>query len=149
MLLPSGKVLIGGGMDLDAYGHLASADAELYDPAIGTFAPTGIMTVARGCHMATLLPNGKVFITSGWSDCPALTPVAGVDYTAFCRAGRVALTVGASYHSEGARFSHIASARTGACRIAQRSDISSHQQLRPLLKPARKSGNSAPWRSGP
>jgi hypothetical protein len=60
-LFPSGKVLIAGG-EGDS-GVLASA--ELYDPAAGTFTPTGSMTVARVGPTATLLPSEKVLIAGG------------------------------------------------------------------------------------
>jgi hypothetical protein len=52
-LLNNGKVLIAGG------NYQA---AELYDPAKGTFSPTGDMTES-GADTATLLTNGKVLIT--------------------------------------------------------------------------------------
>jgi hypothetical protein len=57
-LLPSGKVLIAGGLT-------SAASTELYDPAIGGFTATGNMTVARMNHTATLLGNGKVLIAGG------------------------------------------------------------------------------------
>jgi Galactose oxidase, central domain len=62
-LLQNGKVLVAGGADSNGN---ATATAELYDPANGTFTPTsGNMTVARSSHTATLLTNGKVLIAGG------------------------------------------------------------------------------------
>jgi hypothetical protein len=55
-LLPDGRVLAAGG-DTDP--------AELYDPASGTWAPTGALNEARHEHTATLLPNGKVLVAAG------------------------------------------------------------------------------------
>jgi hypothetical protein len=69
-LLKNGKVLIAGGdtgsggSGVDTY-----ATAELYDPATGTFSPTGSMHAARSAATATLLANGKVLIAGG-SGCP-------------------------------------------------------------------------------
>ncbi len=55
-------VLIAGGDD--ANGN-ALASAELYDPAAGTFPPTGNLNTARGQHTATLLSSGMVLIAGG------------------------------------------------------------------------------------
>jgi Kelch motif/Galactose oxidase, central domain len=60
-LLLNGKVLVAGG---GAANH-ATASAELYDPASGTWSPTGAMATARFSHTATLLPSGKVLVAGG------------------------------------------------------------------------------------
>src|SRR5205809_4947782 len=59
-LLPSGKVLVAGGVngsDLHS--------TELYDPATGTWTATGSLGTAHKNHTATLLPNGKVLLAGG------------------------------------------------------------------------------------
>ena len=62
-LLPSGKVLVAGGLTTAT--HLASA--ELYDPVSGTWsAPAAWPPHALG-HRATLLPNGNVLVAGGFS----------------------------------------------------------------------------------
>ena len=59
-VLPNGKVLIAGGCN----GSVLK-DAELYDPAAGTWTVTNNMNIARSLHTASLLPNGKVLVTGG------------------------------------------------------------------------------------
>jgi hypothetical protein len=82
-LLNNGKVLIAGGFQnvpggqqcdgtLHGWGGFldcvtALTSAELYDPATGTFSPTGNMTGSALGHTATLLPNGNVVINWGLS----------------------------------------------------------------------------------
>jgi hypothetical protein len=63
-LLPGGKVLIAGGR-FAPDSKLPLVQAELYDPATGTFTATGDMTTARSWHTATLLNSGKVLIAGG------------------------------------------------------------------------------------
>jgi hypothetical protein len=63
-LLPSGKVLVAGGGSFNNPNHQLSS-AELYDPAVGTWTPTGSLVTARQRHTATLLPSGKVLVAGG------------------------------------------------------------------------------------
>jgi hypothetical protein len=60
-VLPDGKVLVAGGVNL--FGYLASA--ELYDPATGTWSVTGSLNQYRDNHTATLLPDGTVLAAGG------------------------------------------------------------------------------------
>lgn len=64
-LLPNGRVLIAGGATLTNGQFQASATAELYDPATGSFSSTSPMEAARVEHTATLLQNGTVLIAGG------------------------------------------------------------------------------------
>jgi len=63
-LLPDGKVLIAGGAGTTVDAP-STATAEIFNPANGTFTPTGSMTTIRAFHTAVLLPNGKVLISGG------------------------------------------------------------------------------------
>ena len=72
-VLPDGHVLIAGGYNCASAGKDGVwASAELYDPATGTFSPTGSMSVPREFHTATLLPDGHVLITGGVSGAPPI-----------------------------------------------------------------------------
>src|SRR5207253_3156403 len=51
-LLPSGMVLVAGGLDA---GFHATPTAELYDPTSGSWTATGSLNTARYEHTATLL----------------------------------------------------------------------------------------------
>ncbi|TLY53964.1 MAG: hypothetical protein E6K51_11810 [Gammaproteobacteria bacterium] len=62
-LLPSGKVLVAGG--LTTIGSVATATADLYDPTTDAFRATGAMASTRMHHTATLLGNGVVLIVGG------------------------------------------------------------------------------------
>lgn len=66
-LLASGEVLIAGGLTTASSDPVATA--EVYNPASGVFSPTtGSMTAARAGHTATILQDGRVLITGGFSD---------------------------------------------------------------------------------
>lgn len=75
VLLSSGKVLIEGGSPDFTDAH-AVTDAELYDPTVGTFAPTGNLNLPRQGHTAALLPGGSVLIVGGTRG--AVSPDPGV-----------------------------------------------------------------------
>jgi hypothetical protein len=67
-LLSDGKVLVAGGTLFLNILDRVTATAELYDPATGTFSPTGSMTTPRQDFTATLLPNGKVLVAGGFDN---------------------------------------------------------------------------------
>ncbi|WP_243303689.1 hypothetical protein [Geothrix oryzisoli] len=70
--LPNGKILITGGSDHFTLASTSTflpnptATAEIYDPATGTFTPTGSMKWARSEHAAILLPTGQVMVAGGY-----------------------------------------------------------------------------------
>lgn len=65
-LLTDGRVLFVGGAGMVA-GSMSGvlASAELYDPAKGTFTPTGDLNEGRSVHSATLLQDGRVLVAGG------------------------------------------------------------------------------------
>ena len=63
-------VLVAGGFDNT---FIASASAELYDPASGTWTITDNLNTARAFHTATLLPSGMVLVAGG-HDGPTFAP---------------------------------------------------------------------------
>jgi hypothetical protein len=78
--LPNGKVLIAGGYSGQGPNNLTYlASAELYDPATGTFSPTGSMSSARYHCTATPLTSGIVVIAGGTGLSGSLASVALYD----------------------------------------------------------------------
>lgn len=61
VLLPSGKVLVAGGLTLGG----ATASVELFDRATNAWSSARSMGVARYGHTATLLPSGQVLVAGG------------------------------------------------------------------------------------
>ena len=52
-----------GGFD----GFVSLINAELYDPASGTWTPTASLATQRREHSATLLSDGKVLVVGGYT----------------------------------------------------------------------------------
>jgi Tol biopolymer transport system component len=68
VLLANGRVLVFGGFDnLDHTppNNGLAASTELYDPASGTWTPTGKMVTPRFAFAATLLRDGRVLVAGG------------------------------------------------------------------------------------
>ncbi len=63
-LLPSGKVLVAGGVGVGNPAPLLGS-AETFDPGTGTFTSTGSLTTQRETHTATLLTGGSVLVVGG------------------------------------------------------------------------------------
>jgi len=65
VLLANGSVLITGGASCESGSCSSLSNAEIYNPASGTFASAGNMNVARDGHTMTLLSDGNVLIAGG------------------------------------------------------------------------------------
>ncbi len=73
--LADGKILVTGGYGIDRKGFFGLgglkkeviSDAQLFDPATNTFERVGELEHARHSHTATLLTDGRVLISGGYS----------------------------------------------------------------------------------
>jgi hypothetical protein len=65
--LPDGRVLVAGGFSagLTTNDQPNLDTAEIYDPATGTWSPTGSMGTRRALHLAILLRDGTVLVAGG------------------------------------------------------------------------------------
>jgi hypothetical protein len=94
-LLPSGKVLVTGGFNLDTGGPYLTS-AELYDPASNSWAPAAPMSTARDSHTATLLGDGQVLV-AGDSTVSALCPAPADSFLASSGAATEVVNPGDSF----------------------------------------------------
>jgi hypothetical protein len=62
--LPDGRVLVAGGYYFAGGDHWLQS-AEIYDPATGSFSPTGAMAEQREGPAAAPLPDGRVLVAGG------------------------------------------------------------------------------------
>jgi len=98
-LLTNGLVLVEGGFACNPANCLAtdvdmSASAELYDPVTQTFSVTGGLGTARQVHTATLLTNGTVLVSGGWSNNnPGLTSAEVYQPSTLAPSGLVSITI--------------------------------------------------------
>ena len=90
-LLPSGLVLVVGGMAASATSFDTISTAELYDPVAGDWKSTGGLIAQRAYHTATLLQNGNVLVAGGWggrgSDAVAIAEVYDPSMGTWSRTG--------------------------------------------------------------
>jgi YVTN family beta-propeller protein len=64
-LLNDGTVLVAGGENYGFCPECSLTAAEIYNPATGTWSPTGSLNNARATHRAELLLNGRVLVAGG------------------------------------------------------------------------------------
>ncbi|MFO0582654.1 MAG: hypothetical protein U0229_10295 [Anaeromyxobacter sp.] len=71
--LESGKVLVAGGhtdpTDPGWFSEITNS-AEVFDPSVGGWSPTGSMTVPRRSACGVRLASGKVLVAGGWREGP-------------------------------------------------------------------------------
>jgi hypothetical protein len=78
-LLSTGKVLVTGGISGAPPATTVLGEAELYDPASGSFTPVlGSLATARQSHTASLLSDGKVLVAGGLDSAGNATATAEV-----------------------------------------------------------------------
>ncbi len=70
--LRSGKVLVSGGLS-DPW--TTTATAEVYDPALGAWAPTGVLRQGQYGHAMVELTDGGVLLAPGWASTAAPGPL--------------------------------------------------------------------------
>jgi hypothetical protein len=104
-LLPDATVLIAGGGDTSiapAWSVSHTSGAELYDPATNTFSATGSMAVNREGHSATVLPDGTVLVTGGWTYLIGSTDTAEIYHPRVLIPSPVLFSLSGDGHGQGA-----------------------------------------------
>ncbi|MEK2687856.1 Kelch repeat-containing protein [Bdellovibrio sp. GT3] len=76
--LPSGKIFVIGGTDINT--NTALASTEIYNPADDTWSPAASLDTTLTSMSGQLLPSGKVAITGGNESASGNEPVSGVRF---------------------------------------------------------------------
>ena len=73
-LLPDGRVLLSGGIDVTGFLETPLASCEIFDPQTQTFSPSGaVLAAPRRGHSATVLADGRVLLVGGRDGAGAAT----------------------------------------------------------------------------
>ena len=65
--LPDGRILVAGG---HAGGYVGIKNTTIFDPSTNTWTDVGQMSYARWYPTLTKLPDGRMLVVSGSTDCP-------------------------------------------------------------------------------
>ncbi len=98
MLLPSGDVLVTGGLSFAARGELVGS-TELYDPTSGSWSGTGALSTSRQSQTATILKSGKVLVAGGGGSSGPVTSAELYDMTAGTWSSTGSLTTARGNHT--------------------------------------------------
>jgi hypothetical protein len=77
-VLATGGVLISGGFSIEGYAP-AILEAEVYDPASGSFSSAGTMHRMRNGHAPVRLKSGRVLVSGGYPQAPDPTPASSTE----------------------------------------------------------------------
>jgi N-acetylneuraminic acid mutarotase len=96
--LSDGSVLVEGGCN-QGNCTTVTTSAEIYNPRTRVWAPTGQMKVGRDYHTATLLKNGKVLVTGGYTVTGASNSVEMYDPTTATWSAMASMISGRALHT--------------------------------------------------
>jgi hypothetical protein len=98
--LPSGRVLVAGGMGRESR---SLATSEVYDPATGAWAVTSDLGSARTAHTITLLNTGRVLVAGGSAFADGALPLTTAELydatTGLWTPTKQPMTVGRAHHA--------------------------------------------------
>jgi hypothetical protein len=95
--LPDGRVLVAGGSYFDRNATNSNVElrsGEIFDPATGSFTPTGSMSVARVQAAAAPLPGGRVLVAGGSNLAPRSAEIFDPATGSFSPTGNMTIGLG-------------------------------------------------------